>query len=126
VNFIIRSKFLKELTAGLSVYEGITFSIHVDIHGQATGLVIGCHEDLWGEVEPQFVHLEKVLIGRFHLPHFDTEPTQVLRMAMPIFTEAQKTRVAAVLSGTRKSGRQRSQEDRAWHSLLKFPIRHSH
>jgi Bacterial archaeo-eukaryotic release factor family 10 len=64
---------------------------------KATGLVIGCHEDLWGEVEPQFVHLEKVLIGRFHLPHFDAESTQVLRMTMPIFTEAQKTRVAAVL-----------------------------
>ena len=64
---------------------------------QATGLVIGCHEDLWGEVEPQFVHLEKILMGRFHLPHFDAEATQVLRMAMPVFAEHQTTRVPAAL-----------------------------
>jgi len=64
---------------------------------QATGLVIGCHQDLWGEVEPQFVHLEKFLIGRIHLPHFDTEPTQVMRMAMPVFAQGQVRRVSAAL-----------------------------
>lgn len=63
----------------------------------ATGLVIGCHQDLWGEVEPQFVHLEKVLMGRFHLAHFDTEPTQVLRMSMPVFSEGQTKPVLAIL-----------------------------
>ncbi len=64
---------------------------------QATGLVIGCHEDLWGEVEPQFVHLAKSMIGRFHLPHFDAEPAEVLRLASPIFAEAHRTRITAVL-----------------------------
>ena len=64
---------------------------------QATGLVIGCHEDLWGEVEPQFVHLAKSMMGRFHLPHFDAEPAEVLRLATPISTEAQRTRITAVL-----------------------------
>jgi peptide subunit release factor 1 (eRF1) len=63
----------------------------------ATGLVVGCHEDLWGEVEPQFAHLEKALMGRFHLAYFDTEPNQILQMAMPVFAEAQRTRVTAVL-----------------------------
>lgn len=63
----------------------------------ATGLVVGCHEDLWGEVEPQFVHLEKVLMGRFHLAYFDAEPSKVLHMAMPVFAEGRKTRVSAIL-----------------------------
>jgi hypothetical protein len=63
---------------------------------QAIGLVLGCHQDLWGEVEPHFVHLEKLLIG-FHLAHFDTQPSKVLRMAMPVFAEGQRTRVSTVL-----------------------------
>jgi hypothetical protein len=63
----------------------------------AIGLIVGCHEDLWGEVGPQFVHYEKVLMGRFHLPHFDAESGHVLQMAMPIFAEGQRTRVTAVL-----------------------------
>jgi peptide subunit release factor 1 (eRF1) len=64
---------------------------------QATGLVIGCHDDLWGEVEPQFIHLEKVLMGRFQLPHFDAGPAEVLRMATPACAENQRKRSAAVL-----------------------------
>jgi hypothetical protein len=64
---------------------------------QATALVIGCHEDLWGEMEPQFVHLAKVMMGRFHLPHFDAEPTEVLRLATFIFKEAQSMRITSVL-----------------------------
>ncbi|MGA9799086.1 MAG: hypothetical protein WBQ68_08740 [Terriglobales bacterium] len=64
---------------------------------QAIGLVLGCHQDLWGEVEPQFVHLDKLLMGRFHLAHFDTQPSKVLRMAMPVFTKGQRTRVSTVL-----------------------------
>jgi Bacterial archaeo-eukaryotic release factor family 10 len=63
----------------------------------AVGLVIGCHEDLWGEVEPQFAHLENAMMGRFHLAHFDAEPSQLLRMAMPVFEDGQRTRVSAVL-----------------------------
>ena len=63
----------------------------------AIGLVIGCHQDLWGEVGPQFAHLEKVIMGRFHLAHFDAEPSQLLSMAMPVFEDAQRTRVSAVL-----------------------------
>jgi peptide subunit release factor 1 (eRF1) len=64
---------------------------------QASGLVIGCHEDLWGEVKPQFAHLEKVLLGRFHLPHFDAGPDQILRMAMPVRAEQQRIRVRNAL-----------------------------
>jgi hypothetical protein len=63
----------------------------------AIGLIVGCHEDLWGEVEPQFAHLEKLLMGRFHLAYFDTEPNRVLEMAMPVFAEGQRTRMTAVL-----------------------------
>jgi hypothetical protein len=64
---------------------------------RAIGLVLGCHQDLWGEVEPQFVHLDKLLMGRFHLAHFDTQPSKVLRMAMPVFAKGQRTRVSTVL-----------------------------
>jgi hypothetical protein len=63
----------------------------------ARGLVIGCHEDLWGEVEPQFAYLENVLMGRFHLSHFDAEPVQVLRAATPVFAEGQKKQILATL-----------------------------
>ena len=63
----------------------------------AVGLVVGCHQDLWGEVGPQFTHLENVTMGRFHLAHFDAEPSQLLRMAMPVFEDAQRTQVLAVL-----------------------------
>lgn len=64
---------------------------------RAIGLIVGCHEDLWGEVEPQFAHLEKTLMGRFHLVYFDTEPNQILQMAMAVFAEGQRTRVTAAL-----------------------------
>ncbi len=63
----------------------------------AVGLVIGCHQDLWGEVEPQFAELEKVMLGRFHLAHFDAGPSQLLGVAMPVFEDAQRMRVSAVL-----------------------------
>lgn len=63
----------------------------------ANGLIIGCHQDLWGEVESQFSPLAKDLIGRFHLAHFDTEASQVLHMAMPVFAEGQRTRLSAIL-----------------------------
>ena len=29
-------------------------------------------------------------MGRFHLAHFDAEPSQLLRMAMPVFEDAQR------------------------------------
>lgn len=63
----------------------------------ATGLIVGCHEDLWGEVEAQFADLEEVLMGRFHLAYFDSEPSLILHMAMPVFTQGQRTRVTSVL-----------------------------
>ena len=64
---------------------------------EATGMVIGCREDLWGEVEPQFTDLERVLMGRFHLPHFEAAPAKLLRMARPIFAETRRTRLSAAL-----------------------------
>jgi peptide subunit release factor 1 (eRF1) len=63
----------------------------------ATGLIVGCHEDLWGEVEAQFADLEEVLMGRFHLAYFDAEPSLILHMAMPVFAQGQRARVTSVL-----------------------------
>ena len=64
---------------------------------QAVGLIVGCHEDLWGEVDLQFADLEKALMGRFHLAYFDTGLNEILQTAMPVFAEAQRTRVTGAL-----------------------------
>ena len=61
-------------------------------------LVIGCREDLWGEIEPQFAALEKsVLIGRFHLPSFAASAAEILQIARPLFEASQRTRVDTLL-----------------------------
>lgn len=54
-------------------------------HGGA-GLVIGCREDLWSELEPQFSPAAKTaVIGRFLEPNLDVSPSEVLRAAQTIF-----------------------------------------
>ncbi len=73
------------------------------LHGLTTEhyidrLVIGCREDLWGEIESQFADLRKnIPIGRFHLPNFAIDPPEVLRLATPLFEENQRMRVMDVL-----------------------------
>ena len=60
---------------------------------QSRWLVIGCREDLWGQVEEHFVDLENnVLIGRFHLPNFAVCADEVFQVAKPIFEESQRQR----------------------------------
>jgi hypothetical protein len=61
-------------------------------------LVVGCRDNLWGEMEPELAPLEKdVLIGRFHLPNFDVGSAEVLQRTTPMLAEDQRMRTAAVL-----------------------------
>lgn len=65
---------------------------------QISRLVVGCREDLWGEMEPELAPLEKdVLIGRFHLPNFDVGSAEVLQRTTPMLGENERMRTAAVL-----------------------------
>ena len=57
---------------------------------EASYLVIGCREDLWGEVEPQFANSQNEFIGHFHLTNFAVGPAEVLSMARPLFEEARR------------------------------------
>lgn len=60
-------------------------------------LVIGCREDLWGEVGPEFVFKEGTSIGHFHLPNFAIGSAEVLRLAVPIFQENERQRRIGLL-----------------------------
>jgi hypothetical protein len=71
---------------------------------QSSGLLIGCREDLWGEVEPQFTGFEDgVLLGHFHLPSFAMDEGEVLAMAAPKFLEGQRQRCIALLDEINES-----------------------
>ncbi len=61
-------------------------------------LAVGCREDLWGEIRPQFdVFHAGAFIGHFHLPSFRIGSADVLRVAAPILQEAQKRRSLGLL-----------------------------
>lgn len=64
---------------------------------QARRLVIGCREDLWGEVEKHFLAVANDLLGRFHLPNFAICPAEVLPMAKTVFEESQRRRALELL-----------------------------
>jgi|SRR5579864_7441303 len=61
-------------------------------------LAVGCREDLWGEIGPQFAVFQTgAFIGHFHLPNFAIGAIDVLRMATPVFQEAQEQRSVNLL-----------------------------
>lgn len=61
-------------------------------------LVVGCREDLWGEIRPQFALFQTgALLGHFHLPNFAIGSADVLRITTPIFQQAQKQRLVDLL-----------------------------
>lgn len=70
---------------------------------QASYLVIGCREDLWGEVEPQFANSQNEFIGHFHLTNFAVGPAEVLSMARPLFEEAKRQRCVNLLNEINES-----------------------
>ena len=70
---------------------------------EASYLVIGCREDLWGEVEPQFANSQNEFIGHFHLTNFAVGPAEVLSMARPLFEEAKRQRCVNLLNEINES-----------------------
>lgn len=60
-------------------------------------LVVGCREDLWGEVGPQFVFEKGTFVGYFHLPSFAIGTGEVLRVTNPILQETRRQRCLALL-----------------------------
>jgi hypothetical protein len=70
---------------------------------QAAHLVIGCREDLWGEVGPQLANSQNEFIGHFHLANFAVEPAEVLLMALPLFEEARRQRCVNLLNEINES-----------------------
>lgn len=64
---------------------------------QSRRLVIGCRDDLWGQVKQYFDNLEDILVGRFHLPSFAVCPAEVLPMAEKTFEESQRQRCVELL-----------------------------
>jgi hypothetical protein len=57
---------------------------------QISRLIVGCREDLWGEIGPQFANFPNQIIGRFHLASFALTPAEVLRLAAPIFDASER------------------------------------
>jgi peptide subunit release factor 1 (eRF1) len=65
---------------------------------QLDRLIIGCRDDLWGEIGEQVVgELHRNVIGRFHLPSFEMSSTEVANCAAPILMDHQKKHVRAIL-----------------------------
>ncbi len=60
-------------------------------------LVLGCRDDLWGQVEHEFVDLKDMISGRFHLPNAAVCPAEVLPMAEPVFEASQRQRCVELL-----------------------------
>ena len=52
-------------------------------------LVIGCREDLWSQLEPEFARIGLVA-GHAHLKSYDATPYEVLQMAKPAFLAMQQ------------------------------------
>jgi hypothetical protein len=52
-------------------------------------LVIGCCEDIWGEVAPHLARSEQssLLIGRFDPRNFQVSPSDVLQASIPLFEQ---------------------------------------
>ncbi len=67
------------------------------VEQQSRWLVIGCRDDLWGQVNEYFDDLEDVLAGRFHLPSFAVCSAEVLPMAKPVFEASQQRRCVELL-----------------------------
>jgi hypothetical protein len=68
----------------------LAFDLHQfvqDAHCQY--LVVGCREDVWGELEPQLARagLAAMIAGHFHLSSFDLAPHGVLQAAKPVLAE---------------------------------------
>jgi hypothetical protein len=69
----------------------------IDLHQRAKDahcryLVVGCREDLWSELEPQFAKagLAAMIAGHFHLPSFDLAPPGVLKAAKSVLAEKRR------------------------------------
>ncbi len=63
-------------------------------------LVIGCREDLWGEIGHLFTAIQEhtPLIGRFNLRDFAEGATDILELALPVVERSQKQRVQELFS----------------------------
>jgi len=48
-------------------------------------LIVGCRDDMWGELRPHFTELDNALIGSFHLQSLDMGADAVLRQARRVF-----------------------------------------
>lgn len=56
-------------------------------------LIIGCRNDLWGELEPRLPQYELHMpIGRFYLPSFAVSTTEVLDLATPLVEQDYRVR----------------------------------
>jgi peptide subunit release factor 1 (eRF1) len=70
-------RFFKELALEVARF--------AEEHGRP-GLVVGCREDLWSELEPHLSRATRtVILGRFLPPNFDISPAEVLGAVKPIF-----------------------------------------
>ena len=67
------------------------------VEQQSRWLIIGCREDLWGEVKQYFDKLDGILMGRFHLPSFAVCSAEVLPMAKTVFEVSQRQRSVELL-----------------------------
>jgi len=65
-------------------------------HGPGT-LVVGCRDDMRGELQPCFAGLEDSVIGWFHLPSFEMGAEQVLNEARPLFEQYEQERCRNLL-----------------------------
>jgi peptide subunit release factor 1 (eRF1) len=65
-------------------------------HGPGT-LILGCREDMWGELRPYLADVESALMGSFHLPGFEISADSVLKHALSIFKNYEQERYKARL-----------------------------
>ncbi len=68
----------------------LTADLHQNMQAeQVKHVVVGCREDLWSELEPQFAKagMSDMVAGHFHLASFDLTAYSVLQAAQPVLAE---------------------------------------
>jgi hypothetical protein len=88
----------KHIDRNIEHQERAWFRLLVDELGKLPGaLIVGCRDDLWGELRPYFAELDNDVMGSFHLPSFEVGADEVLKQARQVFDQYKLERCKKLL-----------------------------
>lgn len=89
-----KKRYVKEVSGEIAQF--------AEEHGRP-GLIVGCREDLWSELEPHLSPAGILVIGRFLPPNFEVSPAEVLEFTKPIFEKSLAVRYNEMLRRIKES-----------------------